>query len=186
MLKKLVKKIRNKKTEEKFLVSAVVDSGAKILYPASCRNDGEKENIQIGNHSYISAVFQGLCGGKITVGDNVYIGSETVIQAKEKIEIGNDVIISNNVLIVDNNNHPIEPELRREMSHCENFLTDEKWTWKYAKSKPVKICENVWIGKNATIMKGVTVGRGAIVALGAIVVHDVPEYTIVAGNPQRL
>ena len=185
-VKKLLKEIRNKKVKKNFKISAVVGAETKILYPASCLNDGVKEKIYIGSHSCISATLQALCGGKIKIGNNVYIGSHTVIQSKESIEIGNDVIISNGVLIVDNNNHPVEPEARLEMSQCDDFLTDEKWTWKYAKSKPIKICDNVWIGKNAVIMKGVTVGKGAVVALGAIVVHDVPEYTVVAGNPARV
>jgi acetyltransferase-like isoleucine patch superfamily enzyme len=127
-----------------------------------------------------------LCGGRIRVGDNCYIGTGTSLQAKESIVIENNVIISTNVVIVDNNNHPTDPAMRLKMSACEDYMTDPLWTWEYAESKPIRIEENVWIGRDTTIMKGVTVGKGSIVAFGAVVTKDVPPYTIVAGNPAKV
>ena len=41
------------------------------------------------------------------------------------------------------------------------------------------------IGTNATVIPGITVGRGAFVGAGAVVIRDVPEYTVVVGNPAR-
>jgi acetyltransferase-like isoleucine patch superfamily enzyme len=52
-------------------------------------------------------------------------------------------------------------------------------------SRPVVIREGAWIGTNATICPGVTIGKHAIVAAGAVVLRNVPDYTIVAGNPAR-
>jgi len=46
--------------------------------------------------------------------------------------------------------------------------------------------DDAWIGFKATILKGVHIGRGAIVAAGSVVTHDVPAWTIVAGNPARV
>lgn len=43
--------------------------------------------------------------------------------------------------------------------------------------------DDVWIGPNAIIVGGVTVGRGSRIAGGAFVVHDVPPYSLVVGNP---
>lgn len=137
----------------------------------------------IGNHGCCFGIFQALCNGKIRVGNNIYIGSGTHIQSKEKVIIGDNVIISNDVLICDNNNHPTSPEKRALLSECEDYMTDELWSWKYASSKPIVIEDNVWVGKNAVIMKGVTIGKGSIVGLGAIVTHSVPDYCVVAGNP---
>ncbi len=50
----------------------------------------------------------------------------------------------------------------------------------------VAIGHDVWIGHGAVILPGRTIGTGAVVAAGAIVTRDVPEYTIVAGNPARI
>lgn len=36
------------------------------------------------------------------------------------------------------------------------------------------------------ILGGVTIGKKAVIAAGAVVTKDVPEYTIVAGNPANV
>jgi UDP-2-acetamido-3-amino-2,3-dideoxy-glucuronate N-acetyltransferase len=42
------------------------------------------------------------------------------------------------------------------------------------------------IGSNATILAGVTIGEGALIGAGAVVIHDVADYSIVAGVPARV
>jgi len=41
------------------------------------------------------------------------------------------------------------------------------------------------IGANATIRCGVTIGENAMVGAGSVVLHDVPDGTVVAGNPAK-
>ena len=36
------------------------------------------------------------------------------------------------------------------------------------------------------VMKGVTIGNRSVVGVGSVVVKDVPEDTIVAGNPAKV
>lgn len=183
ILRKYFEYFLNKKLHKK------IYCGKKIRFRkgANCFIDTKSlSSIMIGNHGIISCTLYALCGGKIEIGDNIFIGTRTTIQAKEKIKIGNSVIISTGVDIIDNNNHPVEPEMRLKMSACRNYIDDELWTWKYADSKAIIIEDNVWIGKNSVIMKGVTIGKGSIVALGAVVTKNVPPYTIVAGNPAKV
>lgn len=58
---------------------------------------------------------------------------------------------------------------------------------KYAASSkgPIIVEDDVWIGRGSTILSGVTVGKGAVIGAESVVVHDVPSYAIVAGNPAR-
>ena len=42
----------------------------------------------------------------------------------------------------------------------------------------------VWVGYDVSILSGVTVGEGAIVGAGLVVTKDIPDYTIVGGNPE--
>ncbi|RQP14621.1 MAG: antibiotic acetyltransferase [Chryseobacterium sp.] len=52
--------------------------------------------------------------------------------------------------------------------------------------KVTYIGADVWIGQRALVKQGVVVGHGAIIGMGSVVIHDVPPYAIVAGNPARL
>lgn len=52
---------------------------------------------------------------------------------------------------------------------------------------PLSIGDDVWIGANAIITpRCKKIGIGAVVAAGAVVTADVPDFTIVAGNPARV
>ena len=183
----LYKKIRNIKRKKQFCASVTADTKSLVLMPGAwCQTDVPKNNIIIGTHCTLGCLLMVFCGGKLTLGNNVYVAPGSIIQSKESVAIGDNTMISNNVIISDNNNHPTEPHMRLKMSMCEDYLHDELWSWKYASSKPVVIEDNVWIGRDVRIMKGVTIGRGSIVALGAIVTQDVPPYSVVAGNPARV
>ncbi len=52
--------------------------------------------------------------------------------------------------------------------------------------KPVLIKEGAVINPGSIITSGVTIGKNSIVAVGSIVSKDVPDYTVVAGNPARV
>lgn len=123
-------------------------------------------------------------GGRITIGENCYLGDGTRVWSQSSIVIGNDVLVSHLVDIHDTDGHPIDPDDRVEDSRAilsgKGYLTPTK-----TKSAPVVIEDRVWIGFKATIFKGVTVGEGAIVAACSVVTKNVPPMTIVAGNPAR-
>ncbi|ELA7570041.1 CatB-related O-acetyltransferase [Vibrio alginolyticus] len=58
---------------------------------------------------------------------------------------------------------------------------------KYIDSKgEIVIGNDVWIGVNAIILSGVKIGHGSIVAAGSVVTKDVPDYSIVGGNPAKV
>jgi len=50
--------------------------------------------------------------------------------------------------------------------------------------RPVHIGTGAWIGAHATVMADV--GHDAIVSAGAVVMHPVPPFAIVGGNPARV
>lgn len=55
----------------------------------------------------------------------------------------------------------------------------------------VHIGSHAYVGSGAMIRQGrrgrpLTIGEGAVVGMGAVVLHDVPPYTTVVGNPARI
>jgi putative colanic acid biosynthesis acetyltransferase WcaB len=53
-------------------------------------------------------------------------------------------------------------------------------------SSPPQIGNNVEIGANSVIIGPITIGDNAVIGAGSVVVKDVPEGTVVAGNPARV
>lgn len=52
--------------------------------------------------------------------------------------------------------------------------------------KPVTIGDDVWIGGRAVINPGVTIGHNVVIGAGSVVTKDVPDNSVVAGNPARI
>ena len=48
------------------------------------------------------------------------------------------------------------------------------------------IGDSVLVGSNAVVIGPVKIGKGAQIGAGAVVVHDVPEYSVVVGNPAHV
>lgn len=161
-----------------------IDEGTRIFPETSFfANLGE---ISVGKRCCIRAAFEiQRQGGKISVGDNCYIGDHTRVWAAESITIGNHVLIAHNVNIFDNDTHPTDPTDRRE--DFENIVWKrERCSYLSLRSAPVVINDDVWIGCGSIILKGVTIGNGSIVAAGSVVTKNVPDHVIVGGNPAQI
>ena len=109
----------------------------------------------------------------IEIGDGTGISGASIV-ARRSVVIGQRVMIGAGACIWDSDFHPLNPDARRE-----NPTRD-------ARTAPVIIEDDVFIGARALILKGVRVGRGAVVGAGAVVTKDVPPGQIVAGNPARV
>lgn len=122
--------------------------------------------------------------GKIELGNNVKIGSSSQILCVDKVVIGDYTAIATDVTIVDNNNHPINPEYREFMRTTPH--NSDARSWIHSDHKPIIIGRNCWIGSNVRIQKGVTIGDNSVVAACSVVTKDVPANCIVAGNPAKI
>ena len=122
---------------------------------------GKKVNIEKG------AVFS----SKVQLGDNSGIGVNATIVGK--VIIGNDVMMGPNVTIMVRNH---------DISRTDIPMNQQG----FSEDRPVFIDNDVWIGTNAIILPGVHVGKGSVIGAGAVVTKDVPEYTVVGGNPAKV
>ena len=68
-------------------------------------------------------------------------------------------------------------------------FTNDKFPRAYVDKKELEktlVKKGASIGANATIICGVTIGQYSMVGAGSVVTKDVPDYSIVAGNPARI
>ena len=49
----------------------------------------------------------------------------------------------------------------------------------------VEVGEGSWIGAGAIVIQGIKIGKNCMVGAGAVVIRDVPDGTMVVGNPAR-
>lgn len=143
------------------------------------------ESIEIGKDTFIrGSLLVHAYGGKISIGENCYIGERTEIWSGENIKIGDNVLISHDVNIMDGNNHETD-YLERANSYRRLAKFGHPVTKGSINTAAITIESYAWINFNTTILKGVTIGKGAIVAAGSIVTKDVEQFTMVGGNPAR-
>ena len=107
--------------------------------------------------------------GRIRIGDYCLICPGVRIGSALDIKIGDNCMLAHGAYITDSDWH----DLYNRIAPCDRCA-------------PVVIDDNVWVGDSAIICKGVHVGRNSVVGAGAVVVGDVPENTVVAGNPARV
>lgn len=50
----------------------------------------------------------------------------------------------------------------------------------------VRVGANTFVGANAVVKQGVSIGKNVTVGAGTVVIRDIPDNTIVVGNPQRV
>lgn len=151
----------------------------------SCHKAVEGGFISIGADCLVEGMLKTESPqGEISIGDNCYIGSGSILGSAVGIHIEDDVLISYQVVIMDSDNHSVRrSERRRDLADWRN---GNKHDWSVTVSKEVVIRSGCWIGARAMICKGVTLGEGVIVGAGSIVTRDVEAWTIVAGNPARV
>lgn len=158
------------------------DAGENLrVHPGSACYADKKGLIKIGHNCDIAGVLYSMDEGTIDIGDYTEIRENSFVGSVCSVKIGSFVLISNNVRIFDNNNHPTSPEARKQM--CKNGFYGEAWRWTYADRAPVVIEDNVWIGERSAVLKGVTIGEGSVIGCNSVVTHDIPPYSVAAGNP---
>ena len=172
---------------------AIIDDFVIIgILPAGAASDifteiGEKSHIRSHTTIYagnvIGSGFNTGHGVRIRefnrIGDNVSIGTNTVVEHHVKIEDGvrihsqafipeysilkKGAWIGPNVVIT-NARYPLYPGVKENL-------------------EGIIIEEGAKIGANSTILPGVKIGKNALVGAGSVVTKDVKENTVVAGNP---
>jgi acetyltransferase-like isoleucine patch superfamily enzyme len=127
----------------------------------------KKPNIEIGKHSYINGI-------------EIYCWDERI-----NIRIGKYCSLADCITIIAGGEH--------DKDWVSTYPFVDRWNlekFKYLK-KPrykgdIEVGNDVWIANGVTILSGVTIGNGSIIGAETVVTKNVPEYSIVVGNPMKI
>jgi acetyltransferase-like isoleucine patch superfamily enzyme len=125
---------------------------------------------EIGDDTKVGTFVEIQKGAKI--GKRVKVSSHSFIC--EGVTIEDEVFIGHGVMFI-NDKYP------RATTDSGQLQTEQDWI-----CTPTLVKRGASIGSNATILCGVNIGESAIVGAGSVVTRDVPDGTIVAGNPARI
>jgi acetyltransferase-like isoleucine patch superfamily enzyme len=128
---------------------------------------------------------------QITIGENVYVGHDTMLKAyyKNELSIGDDTWIGQGVFMHSAGGISIGARVGIgpgvKMLTSSHDISDRAIPILASPLclAPIVVEDDSDIGVGAIIMPGVTIGQGAQVGAGAVVTRDVEAYAVVAGNP---
>lgn len=152
---------------------AEIDRQEKVLFRINHTMPGTDEYqelihrlfSEVGEGSRIVAPMTIIHGDKVRIGRNAIVMPNSLMMASGTITIEDNVQVAAYVKLISNNHDPYD----RMILTC----------------MPVVLKRNCWIGAGAVILPGVTVGENSIVGAGSVVTKDVPDNTVVAGNPAK-
>lgn len=108
--------------------------------------------------------------GEVIIGDRSLVGISCVVIGP--VTIGNDVLMAQ---------HVVMSGLNHQFEDISTPINQQKCT-----TASIVIGDGAWIGANAVITSGTKVGKHSVVAAGSVVTKDVPDYSVVVGNPARI
>lgn len=124
---------------------------------------------EIGDNSKIGTFVEIQKGAKI--GRNCKISTHTFICEGVTIEDG--VFVGHGVVFI-NDRYP------RAVNSEGDLQTETDW-----ELETTLVKARAAVGSGATILCGVTIGEGAVVGAGSVVTKDIPDHSVVVGNPAR-
>ena len=109
--------------------------------------------------------------GRVSVGDFTTVNG-AIIATNGDVQIGSHVLISWNVTLAE---HAFA-------------LPPAEYTGQHQRphSKPIVIGDDCWIGTQAVLLGGARLGSNVIVGAATVVDFEVPDNSIVAGNPAKI
>jgi putative colanic acid biosynthesis acetyltransferase WcaF len=121
---------------------------------------------QIGPHVHVHNSTRITMPWNLTVGAWSAIGEDVLVYNLGHIRIGERATVSHRAHLCAGTHDYRRPDLP-------------------LLKPPIVIGDQAWVCADAFVGPGVTVGAGAIVGAAAAATRDVPDWTIVAGNPAQ-
>ncbi|WP_290371140.1 acyltransferase [Ruania halotolerans] len=122
--------------------------------------------LSLGEGSYLAA-FTYLTG-EVHIGANSSVNAYAVVRGT--VRIGNGVRIGAHTSL---------------LGFDHTFAPDRPTHTQPLTSRGITVGDDVYIGSHVMVVDGVTIGAHSVIGAGAVVTKDVPEWSIMVGNPAR-
>ncbi|MFC1845165.1 acyltransferase [Thermodesulfobacteriota bacterium] len=145
--------------------NVIIEDGVRIFHP---------ETITIGDNVYIGhdTILKGYYATDTIIGNNVWIGQQCFVMGAGGLSIGDNVGIG--------------PQVKIHPCYHENDRLDIPIMFQKIVFDSIVIEEDVNIGFGAMIMHGVTLHKGSIIGANAVVTKSFPAYSVLGGVPAKL
>lgn len=153
------------------LKKTLIGKGTKIYEPSNIYGCVIGENCKVG--AFVEIGPKSYIGNYVNIQSGVYI--------PEGIAIEDYCFIGPHVTFTNDKYPP---------SHG-NWMLDKKTDNFNFKHIPLKIQYITWvekgvsIGANVTVLPGIILGENSIIGAGAVVTKNIPNYSLVMGNPAK-
>lgn len=117
---------------------------------------------------------------RMSIGDHVWVGHQTVLDASGGLEIGEGCQIGVSVRIYTHGSHHAIRLLGR--SYVEVPAAERKDLLR----RPVRIGAYTFIGAGSVILPGANIGKGCIIGPNSVVMSTVPDFSVMAPPPTRV
>ena len=110
------------------------------------------------------------------IGENCYFGPTKVPLYPELIKLHNNVIVHRRAVFVP---HDMVNSFLKRVVPGEDFGPNERLGC-------IEIMDNVYIATTSRIQPNVRINKNCIISAGSVVTRDIPENSVVAGNPAKV
>lgn len=117
---------------------------------------------------------------QLDIGDNCWVWHHSIIDSSSGIKIGEGCQIGAWVGIFSHSSHLAIRLLGREYI---NAAKDQRIGYI---RESVEIGEYTFIAASSLILPGVKIGKGCLIAAGSVLSKNVPDFSIVSGNPAKI
>lgn len=159
--------------------NVIIGSNVKLGQNVIIGSGAFLRNINVGLNTHIErgVIVTGFGEGKISIGEECYIGLNNVLDFSDDIKIGNYVHIAGPSTALWTHS---------SAKMCLNGDNLNNKTQENRPTKPIIIEDNVYIGGNCTIYPGIKICHHSVIAPNSAVTKDVDPFTLVGGVPAKV
>jgi len=161
-------------------MSFVANLAARVQRPFMVYGYKDRPSREFRKFTRMSSSVTIINRDRLSVGDFVWIGPHTILDASEGLEIGEGCQMTGWVGVFTHGSEKAIRLLGRR--YVDIHSTDREG---YSRGK-VKIGDYTYVGAGSVILPGVTVGKGCLLGAGTLVSKNVPDYSIVMGLPGKI